>query len=103
MFCRYGMTFSMNYQGKTELASGELVNGNYFPVLGVGAALGRVFSAQDDLRQGGHPVAVLSYGYWKTRFAGDPKVLGRIDDRRHRRGVAARRWRWCRRRFPCCC
>jgi hypothetical protein len=76
MFCRFGMTFSMNYGGKTELASGELVSGNYFPVLGVGAALGRVFTAQDDLYQGQHPIAVLSYGYWKTRFAGDPSVLG---------------------------
>ena len=77
MFCRYGMTFSMNYQGRTELVSGELVSGNYFPVLGVGAALGRVFTDRDDLYQGGHPIAVLSYGYWKSRFAADPKVLGR--------------------------
>src|SRR5215470_6735323 len=77
MFCRYGSAFSLSYEGKTELASGEFVSGNYFPVLGVGAALGRVFTAQDDLHQGGHPLAVLSYGYWKTRFGGDPKVLGR--------------------------
>jgi hypothetical protein len=77
MFCRTSMTFSMNYQGKTELAAGELVSGNYFPVLGVGAAVGRVFTAQDDLYQGQHPIAVLSYGYWKTRFAGDPNVLGK--------------------------
>ena len=55
----------------------RLVSGNYFPVLGVGAALGRVFTASDDLYQGGHPLAVLSYGYWKTRFAGDPGVIGR--------------------------
>jgi predicted permease len=76
MFCRFGMTFSMNYGGKTELASGELVSGNYFSVLGVNAAVGRVLTAQDDLYQGQHPIAVLSYGYWKTRFAGDPSVLG---------------------------
>jgi predicted permease len=77
MFSRTQMTFSMNYEGRTELASGELVSGNYFPVLGVGAALGRVFTAQDDLYQGQHPIAVLSYGYWQTRFAGDPNVLGK--------------------------
>jgi predicted permease len=77
MFCRYGTAFSMSYEGKTELASGEFVSGNYFPVLGVGAALGRTFTAQDDLNQGGHPQAVLSYGYWKTRFAGSPDVLGK--------------------------
>jgi predicted permease len=77
MFCRFGNQFSLIYEGRTELVSGELVSGNYFPVLGVGAALGRVFTAQDDLIQGGHPIAVLSYGYWKTRFAGDPSVIGR--------------------------
>ncbi|HTX36612.1 MAG TPA: ABC transporter permease [Bryobacteraceae bacterium] len=77
MFCRYGDTFSVNFEGKTELVSGESVSGNYFPVLGVGAALGRVFNASDDLYQGAHPLAVLSYGYWKTRFGGDPKILGR--------------------------
>jgi hypothetical protein len=61
-----------------ELASGELVSGNYFPVLAVGAALGRVFTAQDDLNQDRqHPIAVLSYGYWQRRFAGDPDVLGK--------------------------
>jgi predicted permease len=77
MFCRFSNAFSLTYEGRTELIVGELVSGNYFPVLGVGAALGRVFNAQDDLIQGGHPVAVLSYGYWKTRFAADPGVVGR--------------------------
>jgi predicted permease len=77
MFCRFGNAFSLTYEGRTELVSGELVSGNYFPVLGVGAALGRVFSAQDDLIQGGHPIAVLSYGYWRTRFAADAAVIGR--------------------------
>src|SRR5450759_2752875 len=77
MFCRFSTSLSLTYEGRTELIVGELVSGNYFPVLGVGAALGRVFTAQDDLIQGGHPIAVLSYGYWKTRFAADPSVIGR--------------------------
>ncbi|HXB75468.1 MAG TPA: ABC transporter permease [Candidatus Acidoferrales bacterium] len=77
MFCRYGELFSLTTGGRTELVTGELVSGNYFPVLGVGAALGRVFTAQDDLIQGGHPLAVLGYGFWKTRFGGDPGVLGK--------------------------
>ncbi len=77
MFCRYGMTMSLSSEGRTEIVAGELVSGNYFPVLGVGAALGRVFTASDDLHQGGHPLAILSYGYWKTRFAADPGVIGR--------------------------
>jgi predicted permease len=77
MFCRHGMTLSLSFEGRTELVAGETVSGNYFPVLGVGAALGRVFTASDDLTQGGHPVAVLSYRYWKTRFAGDRNAIGK--------------------------
>ena len=77
MFCKYGTSLSLNFEGRTELVSGELVSGNYFPVLGVGAALGRVFTASDDLIQDGHPLAVLSYGFWKTRFGGDGNVIGK--------------------------
>ena len=77
MFCRHGETMSVGIKGRTELASVELVSGNYFPVLGVGAAIGRVFTAADDLMQGGHPLAVLSYGYWKTRFGEDRGVIGK--------------------------
>ena len=76
MFCKFGFTASLNFDGRTELVSGELVSGNYFPVLGAGAAIGRVFTAADDLTQGGHPLAVLSYGFWQTRFNGDRNVLG---------------------------
>jgi predicted permease len=76
MFARRTATFSLNANGNTELASGELVSGNYFPVLGVGAALGRVFTASDDAMQGANPIAVLGYRYWKTRFDGNPAVLG---------------------------
>ena len=77
MFARNGTTLSLTFEGRTELAAGELVSGNYFPVLGVGAALGRVFTASDDLIQGANPVAVLSYRYWKTRFNGDRGIVGR--------------------------
>lgn len=77
MFCRHEKTLSLNFQGRTEIVAGEMVSGNYFPVLGVGAAIGRVFTASDDLIQGGNPLAVLSYRYWQSRFAGDPGVLGK--------------------------
>ncbi|HUK16844.1 MAG TPA: ABC transporter permease [Bryobacteraceae bacterium] len=77
MFCRTDETLAVTFEGKTELVAGETVSGNYFPVLGVGAAIGRVFAASDDLYQGAHPLAVLSYGYWKTRFAGDRGVVGK--------------------------
>jgi predicted permease len=77
MFCRYGTSLSFSSEGRTDRASGELVSGNYFPVLGVGAALGRVFSASDDLNQGGHPLAVLSHEFWQSHFGGDPKIVGK--------------------------
>ena len=77
MFCRNAETLAVTFEGKTELVAGETVSGNYFPVLGVGAAIGRVFTASDDLYQSAHPLAVLSYGYWKTRFAGDRGVIGK--------------------------
>src|SRR5690348_4808138 len=77
MFCTYPTTVSAQFNGTTELLGTDFVSGNYFPVLGIGAAVGRVFNAQDDLIQGGHPLAVLSYGYWRTRFASDPEIVGK--------------------------
>src|SRR5690242_13051135 len=44
MFCTYPSTVSASYQGSTELIGADFVSGNYFPVLGIGAAVGRVFS-----------------------------------------------------------
>ncbi len=66
-----------NWQGQTERAIGELVSGNYFDVLGVRPALGRVFQQSDDVAPEANPVAVLSYGYWQRRFGADPGVLNR--------------------------
>jgi predicted permease len=77
MFCTYPSTVSASFNGGTELIGADFVSGNYFPVLGVGAAVGRVFTASDDLTQGGHPLAVLSYGYWRARFAADPGIVGK--------------------------
>ena len=77
MLCRYGLPLSVSFQGQTERAEGELVSGNYFQLLGVGAAIGRVISPGDDVKPGGHPIAVLSYDYWQARFGADPAVVGR--------------------------
>ena len=79
MFCTYPLFFGgvgVTFQGRTELIGAEYVSGNYFGVLGIGAAVGRVFTASDDLIQGGHPLAVLSYGYWRSRFGADPHIVG---------------------------
>jgi predicted permease len=59
-----------------ETASTELVSGNLFSLLGVGAAAGRTFTAAEDDVPGAHPVAVLGYGYWERRFGRDPGVVG---------------------------
>jgi predicted permease len=78
VFSRFQTPLSVSYGGQTERVSAELVSGNYFQALGVGPALGRVFSPeQDDRIYKGHPVAVLSYQYWASRFAGDPGVIGK--------------------------
>src|SRR4051794_968100 len=76
MFCFRDVQMSLGFGGRTERVAGEVVSGNYFPVLGVTAALGRLFTAKDDLYQGGHPVAVLSYDFWQRRFAANPGILG---------------------------
>ena len=77
MFCRFADQFSLGFNGTTELADGELVSGTYFPVLGVGAAIGRTFTPEDDRIPGGHPMAMLSYAYWQSRFAADPSIAGK--------------------------
>jgi predicted permease len=77
MFCTYPSTVSATFQGHTELIGADFVSGNYFPLLGIGAAAGRVLTVSDDLIQGGHPLAVLSYGYWRARFGADPRIVGK--------------------------
>ena len=77
MFCRFPYQVALGFNGHTERVGSELVSGTYFPVLGVGAALGRTFTPDDDRIPGGHPLLVLSYAFWKSRFAGDPSILGK--------------------------
>lgn len=49
---------------------------NYFSVLGVSPLLGRTWAAGED-QPGKDQVAILSYGLWRSRFAGDPGIIGR--------------------------
>jgi predicted permease len=77
IFCRRQTTVSVSYAGHNERASAEIVSGTYFPVLGVRAALGRLFTAADDGARSGAPFAVLGYDHWKTRFAADPSIVGK--------------------------
>jgi predicted permease len=63
--------------GEPQPITAELVSGSYFPVLGVGAALGRVLASEDDGAPGADPVVVLSYGFWQTQFGGALDAVGR--------------------------
>jgi predicted permease len=63
--------------GTGQLASGQLVSGSFFPVLGVNAALGRTLMPDDDADTA-PAAAVISHGYWKQRLAGDRAALGRV-------------------------
>src|SRR6185436_14363365 len=69
---------SVSVDNQTERLDAEMVSGNFFSLLGVQAAVGRVFnSREDDQVWKGHPVVVLSYDYWTRRFSRDPSVVGR--------------------------
>jgi putative ABC transport system permease protein len=75
VIARFEFAASIANHGQTDRGSGELVTGNYFDVLGVGPALGRVLTPADDDVPGAHPVVVLSHVYWMRHFGGDTGVL----------------------------
>jgi predicted permease len=70
---------AMNITGLGDAQSvvGQMVSGNYFQTLGVGMAAGRGFTPEEDGPSEGHPVAVIGYGLWMRKFAGDAGVMGR--------------------------
>ena len=61
--------------GMPEEVHGLHVTANYFRLFGAPFTLGRAFSTDED-RAGSAKVVVLSYGLWKRRFGGDPKIVG---------------------------
>src|ERR1043166_1012891 len=60
-----------------ETITGQTVNGNYFPLIGMRPVLGRLLGPEDDRVPGGHPVIDLSYSYWQKSFNGDSGVVAR--------------------------
>jgi putative ABC transport system permease protein len=54
----------------------QLVNWDFFDILGVRPAIGRTFTADEDLVPDARPVAILSYALWNTKFGADPHVVG---------------------------
>jgi predicted permease len=61
----------------SERMFNEFVTGNYFSILGIKPAKGRFFLPEEDSNPGAHPVVVMNYGTWQTRFGGAPDVVGR--------------------------
>jgi predicted permease len=65
--------------GDPQPATGIMVIGNFFEVLGVQPSVGRLFTP-DEMLHGGRPVAVLSNAYWRRQFASDPSIVGTAID-----------------------
>jgi len=66
----------LSWHNSAEAVRAEIVSGNYFDVLGVRPAAGRLFANSDETAPGANPVAVLSFDYWKRRFSEDPTIVG---------------------------
>jgi predicted permease len=68
---------NLSTRGEPEQVFGAVVSGNYFDVLGVKAAVGRVFIPEEDSVEGKYPVVVLSHQLWNRRFGGDRNLIGK--------------------------
>jgi predicted permease len=77
MFCRFPATVTISEVDRAAQISAELVSGSYFPILGVGATLGRTIAPDDDAVPDSSPVVVLSYSFWRSHFDGDRNIVGR--------------------------
>ncbi len=73
--CVFGA--SLAYQDAPLTGDGMYVSGSYFPTLGLRAAVGRLFTPDDDRTIGADFVAVLSYGFWEQHFGSDRQVIGK--------------------------
>src|SRR3954452_25274300 len=70
-------TWNLGTGGETRPVDGIYVSGNFFGALGIGPETGRLLSDSDDRQGCGSAGAVLSHGFWKARYGGDPAVVGR--------------------------
>ena len=71
----HGTVNSNGNSGDIEKINAQLVSGTYFTTLGVNAGLGRTITDADDQNVGGHPVVVVSHGWWQKRLGGDSSAL----------------------------
>lgn len=74
----YFEPLSVSSDGRSERTMGLVVSANFFQTYGVQPVLGRAFiPGTEDRDPGAHPVAVISHGFWESRFGADPGVVGR--------------------------
>ena len=84
------VNIGVQWRNHPEVVGAELVSGNYFEVLGVRPALGRLFVSTDDQSENANPVVVLSFSYWKRSFASDPRIAGQTVAARADRALCGR-------------
>jgi predicted permease len=76
LIARRGIQNTLGYAGQVQPAQVEIVTGNYFQMLGLQPALGRLLTPEDDKVPGGHTQIVLSNDFWQTRFGGRQNIVG---------------------------
>src|SRR6516225_1980266 len=62
---------------RAQVITGSIVSANYFDAIGVHPILGQGFEPGEDTGRNAHPVVVISYHLWQTRFVGDPTIIGK--------------------------
>ncbi len=67
----------MDHEGSVETIPAQIMSGNYFPLLGLEAEVGRTLLPEDDVAEGGHPVVMLGHGFWRRAFGAAPDIVGR--------------------------
>src|SRR5215469_11685608 len=77
VLCRAEIQVYFTAAGDPKPVAAEIVSGGYFPVLGIGPALGRVIEPEDDAAPGDGPVVVLSYDFWQAQLGGAADIVGR--------------------------
>src|SRR5262249_29704412 len=89
----FPLQISLGAGVRSEVVLCPLVSANYFDVLGIKPAIGRMFLPEEEQTPDSHPVVVLSHSFWQSRFNGDPALVGKTIVLNNRRftvvGVAA--------------
>jgi predicted permease len=62
---------------RAQVITGSIVSANYFDAIGVHPILGRGFEPSEDTGRNGHPIVVIGYHLWQTRFNADPEIIGK--------------------------